>query len=121
MKKRLKKLTYRDISGKTAQQIASEWRGYQFQAGPVVCKWHGKWGQVQVWAATAEEGRAVLQKALICGGWSSQAIANGQFTAVTAAGGRNGRTGTMRTAEGRGLIGVSKRQGPSGSPTFAES
>lgn len=120
MRKLRKKFTYRDISGRTAQQIKDDWQHYHYLAGPYVCKWHGRWGQVQVWAKDEYDGRRMLRRALTIGGWSEEDMARGVFTCKRANSERNGRFVTMRVAEGRGMIGVSKRPGPNGSPSFAE-
>lgn len=117
--RRVKRLSYRDISGKSVAQVGQAWKGFEFNAGPWVCISEGPWGQCQVWAASASEGLRVLRFALGAGGWNEQDVVRG-FRAREAQGGRNGRPGRMRVAVGRGLLGVSKRAGPSGPPNYPE-
>lgn len=117
--KRIKRLSYRDISGKSVSQVGQAWRGFEYNTGPYVCISEGGWGQCQVWASSPAEGLRVLKFALAVGGWPEAEVAKG-FRSKKAKGSRNGRPGRMRVAVGRGLLGVSKRQGPSGPPNYPD-
>jgi hypothetical protein len=119
MTKPIKRLTYRDITGSSAQAHAAHWEGFTFQGGPWVCCFRGPWGQVQVWASSPEEGRRVCLHALMGGGWSER-IWEGEFTSNLAAPGRNGRTRQMKVLTGFDKVAVSKRNGPSGPPIYAD-
>lgn len=114
-----KKLSYRDISGKTAEEVALAWKDFTWQSGPYVCIYEGPWGQVQVWASSVEEGIRVCQYALTVGGWS-QHIDKGQFRQARTMSPRYGVEKNMRLLVGGGLVGVSKREGPSGTPLYPD-
>lgn len=108
-----KKLTYRDNSGRTQAQHAAIWKGFVWQAGPVMVKADGPWGQMQVWAATEAEGRRVISFAASAGGWNLE-TPGVEWSVSIASGGRNGRTGRMQVKESFLGIEVTKRPGPSG-------
>jgi hypothetical protein len=108
-----KKLTYRDITGRSQAEHAAIWKGFVFQAGPVIVAAHGPWGTMQVWAATEAEGRRVIAFAASAGGWNLEA-AGVDWSIAMASGGRNGRTGRMKVKESPLGIEVTKRSGPSG-------
>jgi hypothetical protein len=112
-----KKLTYRDRTGKTQAQHAAIWRGFVFQAGPVVVSLTGPWGEIQVWAASEGEGRRVCSFAAAAGGWDA-ADPGAEWDVGVAGGGRNGRTGRMVVKETPLGIEVTKRSGPSGFPSI---
>jgi len=112
-----KKLTYRDRTGKTQAEHAAHWRGFVWQAGPVVVSCIGRWGEMQVWAASEGEGRRVIAHAAAAGGWNlldKDVI----WEVAVARSGRNGKTGRMVTKETPLGVEVTKREGPSGFPSI---
>lgn len=112
-----KKLTYRDLTGKSQAEHAAHWRGFVWQAGPVVVSCTGPWGEMQVWAESAAEGKRVIGHAAAAGGLNL--TAPGVYWEVaTAKGGRNGQRGRMVTKETPMGIEVTKRPGPSGFPSI---
>lgn len=113
-----KKLTYRDNSNRTQAEHAALWAGFSWQAGPVIVKADGPWGQLQVWAATEAEGRRVIAHAASAGGWNL-AAQGVEWTVKIATGGRNGRTGRMVTKVTPLGTEVIKRDGPSGYPLLS--
>jgi len=112
-----KKFTYRDNSGRSQAEHAAIWQGFEWQAGPVIVKAWGPWGQMQVWAATEAEGRRVIAFAASAGGWNLEAPGV-EWAIGMASGGRNGRTGRMVVKETPLGIEVTKRAGPSGWPVL---
>jgi hypothetical protein len=114
----IKKLTYRDVLGRSQAEHAAHWAGFQWQAGSVVCSCVGPWGEVQCWASSEQEGRRVLSHALIFGGWDLDSIGVEWLFAV-ASGERNGRSATMRTKATPLGVEVTRRVGPSGFPTIS--
>lgn len=96
---------------------AAHWQGFTWSAGPVVVKAYGPWGQMQVWASTEAEGKRVIAHAASAGGWNLEAP-EVEWVVATADGGRNGRSGLMRTKETPLGIEVTKRDGPSGFPSI---
>jgi hypothetical protein len=112
----VKRLSYRDRTGASQEAHAEHWRGFKWNAGPVIVKAVGSWGQVQVWAASANEGKRVIRHAASIGGWNPDTEAGAEWIIQQDTSGRSGRTGQMVTMEGRQGLRVSKRAGPSGSP-----
>jgi hypothetical protein len=112
-----KKFHYRDNSGMDQAGHAAHWQGFTWQAGPVVVKCFGPWGQMQVWASSEAEGRRVIEHAASAGSWDLSAP-EVEWLVSVASGGRNGRSGTMKTKETYLGIEVTKRDGPSGFPSI---
>lgn len=112
-----KKLTYRCRGPVVLAEHAQHWRGFTWEAGPVIVALVlPDGGTLQVWAASEAEGRRVIEHALVIAGRPPGGGAGAEWIVTTAAGGRNGRAATMQTHESQDGIGVSSRAGPSGSP-----
>lgn len=111
-----KTLGYRDLNGHTLETHTDHWRDFEWQAGPIVVKHEGaRWGHLQVWAATAEEGKRVIRHAGVIAGVDPDA--EGEWFVHTVQNSRYGRAGTMRPKPlGSGAISVTMRSGPSGRP-----
>jgi hypothetical protein len=111
-----KVLSYRDQSGQTLETHTEHWQGFTWEAGPIVVTHQGAaWGRVQVWAATAEEGKRVIRHAGEVAGVDPDAV--GEWYIHSAVNSRYGKTGTMAPKPlGRGAIAVTMRAGPSGLP-----
>jgi len=111
-----KKLTYRDNSGSSQLAHALHWRDFTWEAGPVIVAVQGPFGCMQVWAASEAEGRRVINHAAAIAEWDVINSPDVEWEVGQASGGRNGKTGTMRTKETPVGIEVTKRDGPSGPP-----
>ena len=111
-----KRLSYRDQNGHTLETHTEHWRGFQWQAGPIVVTHEGgPWGKVQVWALTAEEGKRVIRHAGEVAGVDPDAV--GEWSTHSVQNSRYGQTGTMQPKPlGSGAISVTMRSGPSGLP-----
>jgi hypothetical protein len=111
-----KTLGYRDLNGHTLETHTEHWRGFEWDAGPVVVSHQGaRWGRLQVWAATAEEGKRVIRHAGDIAGIDPDT--EGEWFVHVAQNSRYGRTGRMAVKPlGAGAISVTKRPGPSGLP-----
>ena len=112
-----KKLTYRDNSGRSQAEHAALWRGFVWQAGPVIVQADGPWGRIRCWAASEAEGRRVVSFAASAGGWDVGAPGVEWLIALSS-NDRNGRTGRMVTKETPLGIEVTKREGSSGFPSI---
>ena len=114
-----KNLSYRDLLGNTLASHTDHWRGFTWEAGPfVVTHEGGDWGRVQVWAASREEGIRVISHAAAIAGQDVN-CPNCEWYVHLAQNPRYGRTGTMQTRTlPNGVIAVTKRMGPSGSPEY---
>lgn len=115
-----KTLGYRDLNGHTLETHTDHWREFEWQAGPVVVSHQGaRWGRLQVWAATADEGKRVIRHAGAIAGVDPDT--EGEWFVHTTHNSRYGRTGTMRVKSfGSGVISVTKRPGPSALPEVVE-
>lgn len=114
--RREKRLGYRDISGRSQDEVAAIWAGFRFSAGSEICVCVGPWGRVQVWAATRAEGERVIRFALSAGGWGDAVENEGEWSFARASGSRPGQPGIYETARNRWGLLVSKRDGPDGAP-----
>ena len=114
-----KTLSYRDQSGQTLETHTEHWRGFTWQAGPIVVTHQGAaWGRVQVWAATAEEGKRVIRHAGEVAGVDPDA--EGEWYIHAAVNSRYGKTGLMAPKElGKGAISVTMRASSNGLPEVA--
>jgi hypothetical protein len=120
VRNRLEKvLSYRDLSGHTLETHTDHWRGFSWEAGPIVVSHEGAaWGTVKVWAVSAAEGKRVIRHAAEIAGLNPDAV--GKWYTHSARNPRYGRTGTMVPKPLRnGAISVTMRPGPSGLPEVA--
>ena len=112
-----KRLSYRDLSGASEAAHVAHWRGFRWDAGPWVVSCFGPWGEVKVWASSADEGKRVIRHAGSIAGVNPDDPAVCSWFVYRTASTRLGRTGTMETRVRRGYVQVSKRNGSSGAPT----
>jgi hypothetical protein len=113
-----KRLSYRDQGGASQAAHVAHWEGFTFTGGPWRVVLAGAWGQPQVWASSAAEGKRVLLHAASIAGYDpgSDPTAEWQICEV-----RNGRHPAGKVFGVRvGAYGpcVSKRRGPEGQPEF---
>jgi hypothetical protein len=111
-----KVLSYRDQDGHTLETHTEHWRGFTWQAGPVVVSHEGAaWGTIKVWAATAAEGKRVIRHAGAIAGVDPDAV--GEWFVHHVQNSRYGKTGTMAPKPLRnGAISVTMRPGTDGLP-----
>ena len=114
-----KTLGYRDLNGHTLETHTDHWRDFEWEAGPVVVTHEGaRWGRLQVWAATAAEGKRVIRHAGAIAGVDPDE--EGGWFVHVAQSSRYGRSGTMRVKPlGSGAVSVTMRSGSSGLPEVA--
>ena len=104
---------YRSKSTRNEDQLREYWAAFTWQAGPVCVRHTGAWwGDPQVWAATAEEGKRVLRAAGAEAGIDPDQT--GQWIISSSDSPRYGMSGTMRLEEANGLRWVTRRDGPDG-------
>jgi hypothetical protein len=115
-----KKFNYRDQSGAPLGAHVQHWQSFVWQAGPV-CVIHkgGPWGTPQVWAASAAEGKRVINHAAAIAGVDTEAEGTEWIVSGTPDN-RYGKPGTMRVSRKGGVWWVTKRPGPSGRGAVAE-
>lgn len=109
-----KTLSYKDQGGGSLESHTAGWLGFVWEAGPVQLASYGKWGKVQVYAANRAEAERVIRHAAALAGYDPNGDPDHRWIEGTHAGGRIGRTGTMKTREVPGGIAVRWRDGPSG-------
>lgn len=112
----LRKLfTYFDQSGRSLAQHVEHWRNFVWEAGPsIVSVNNTKLGKPQVWAASNAEGQRVINHAAAIAGVD---MTDAEWLFMTPRSSRYGQTGVMRVHRSvDGLLGVTKRDGPSGFP-----
>lgn len=115
--RRVRKIfTYFDQSGSSQLDHLNWWKDFSWQAGPVIVSVNGTdLGKPQVWAASADEGKRVIEHAATIAG-ADMSKAEWLITSPRSA--RYGLSGTMRVLRSQdGGVWVTKRPGPSGSPT----
>jgi hypothetical protein len=110
-----KRFRYRSLSGAPLEDHASHWANFTWQAGPVcVINKGGPWGVLQVWAASAEEGKRVIQHAAAIAGID---LTRTEWVVSSSKNPRFGRTGSMALKRLRGgALAVSMREGSDGLP-----
>jgi hypothetical protein len=111
-----KTLTYRDQTGANLAAHTEHWRGFVWQAGPVIVTHKdGPWGVVQVWASSIEEGKRVIRHAASIAGVDPDAEGRWEISGTTNP--RYGRSATLAPLVLKGgEISVTKREGSSGTP-----
>lgn len=109
-------LKYRDQQGHTLETHTAHWRGFTWQAGPIVVTHEGAaWGRLQVWASSAEEGKRVIRHAGAIAGVDPDS--SGEWYVHSVQNSRYGRPGLMAPKQlGSGAISVTMRAGPNGLP-----
>lgn len=114
-------LRYRDQTGSDAAVHGAHWRDFSWQAGPVIVGHeNGAWGQLKVWALSADEGKRVIRHAGSVAGVDPDS--DGDWVITSSSAPRYGQTGTMRVEvraigeQGEKYIRVTKRSDPNGLP-----
>jgi hypothetical protein len=113
-----KEFRYRDQNSHPESFHIDHWRSFSWLTGPVIVKSTGlSWGQPQVWAATADEGKRVIAHAAAAAGvdltdprhqWEVSTTASPRY-------GRQARVYPVVWDDSEELM-ISKRDGPSGLP-----
>lgn len=114
-----KVLRYRDLGGGGLQHHTDGWNGFTWQAGPVQVASYGKWGKVQVYAASEAEGRRVVNHAAGLAGYDLASDPNHRWLIGQHSGGRIGRSGTMAPKPTPDGIAVTMRENSDGRPETA--
>lgn len=94
------------------------WRGFTFSAGPVMVKYVGPWGQIQVWASSEGEARRVIGHAMAIAGWGDVPPEETEWVMSVSSGSRNGKGGTCVLRPTVDGWSVTAREGPNGPTRF---
>jgi hypothetical protein len=114
-----KTFRYRDQTNTPLPDHTAHWESFVWQAGPVIVKHTGAvWGELQVWASDADEGKRVIRHAGTIAGVDPDT--QGEWAVTGSTDPRYGQPGTMRIATrkswGGQILQISKRPGPDGLP-----
>ena len=114
-----KELSYRDQTGADVCAHANHWDGFSWKSGPVQVQSKGlAWGQIQVWAVSADEGKRVIAHAAQVAGVNLSDQRH-RWVVATTQSSRNGVKLEMVPQKDQwGAIRVSKRAGSSGPPPY---
>jgi hypothetical protein len=113
-----KRFRYRSTNGQSLGAIVDHWRDFVWQAGPV-CVGHveSSWGNPQVWAASANEGKRVIRHA--AGEAGINPDQDGRWVISGSLSSRYGMPGTMRVSTRGGVYRITARDGSDGPPMVA--
>ena len=105
--------TYFDQSGSPQLDHVLHWKDFVWQAGPVIVSVNGvPLGKPQVWAASADEGKRVINHAAAIAGVD---MTKAEWLITSPRSPRYGVPGTMRVyVDRKKKLWVTKRDGPSG-------
>ena len=111
--RRLRKLfRYRSKSSRNLGQLSSYWESFVWRAGPVCVRHQGAWwGDPQVWAESAEEGKRVIRHAAAEAGIDPDKT--GRWAISGSRSPRYGMSGTMRIHVHKGFPWIAARDGAS--------
>ena len=113
-----KRFRYRSESGIGLSGLVDHWKDFEWDAGPVCVKHTGySWGAPQVWAATVDEGKRVIQHAGREAGIDPNQV--GQWSVSGSDNPRFGLPGRMRVNTKGGYYWITERLGSSGRPVVA--
>ena len=112
---RLNKIfTYFDQNNTTLADTVAHWKDFTWESGPVVVSCAGtELGKPQVWASSVDEAKRVIQHAALIAGVD---LTNAEWMTGTPSSARNGVPATMRVLSRKGVLGITKRDGPNGYP-----
>ena len=110
-----KRFRYRSQSGVGLAGVVDHWRDFVWDAGPVCVQHSGHhWGTPQVWAASVDEGKRVIQHAGREAGIDPDQV--GKWTVSGSDNPRFGMSGTMRVNTKGGYYWITERLGSNGRP-----
>jgi len=110
-----KRFRYRSQSSADLDTLVDHWKDFVWNAGPVCVKHSGHtWGAPQVWAASVDEGKRVIQHAGREAGVDPDQV--GQWSVGGSNNPRFGVSGTMRVCTKGGYYWITERLGSSARP-----
>ena len=113
-----KRLRYCSLSGIGLGELVDHWKDFTWESGPVIVSHQGySWGSPKVWAATADEGKRVIQHAAREAGFDANQV--GQWRISNSASSRFGVSLPMKVDTTGGYYWVTERDGSDGRPVVA--
>jgi hypothetical protein len=113
-----KRFRYRSLSGIGLGDLVDHWKDFTFESGPVIVSHKGfSWGTPQVWAASIDEGKRVIQHAAGEAGFDADQV--GQWVISGSSSARYGVSDTMKVDTKGGYFWITSRDGSDKRPTVA--
>ena len=113
-----KRFRYRSQSGIGLGELVDYWKDFTWESGPVIVSHKGySWGTPQVWAATADEGKRVIQHAAGEAGIDANQV--GEWRISNSASPRFGVSLPMKVDTTGGYFWITDRDGSDGRPIVA--
>ena len=114
-----KRFRYRSLSGLGLGAVVDHWKDFTFESGPVIVSHKGfSWGTPQVWAATADEGKRVIQHAAREAGFDADQV--GEWGISSSASARYGVSAQMSVDIRKGFYWITSRDGSNERPIVAQ-
>jgi hypothetical protein len=114
-----KRFRYRSLSGIGLDAVIDHWKDFTFESGPVIVAHKGHtWGTPQVWAASIDEGKRVIQHAAREAGFD--AFETGEWVISSSSSARYGVSDTMSVDRRGGYFWITSRDGSDNAPIVAK-
>ena len=113
-----KRFRYRSLSGLGLGAVVDHWKNFTWQSGSVIVSHKGhSWGTPQVWAASIDEGKRVIQHAAREAGFDAFEI--GEWVISSSSSARCGVSLPMKVDTTGGYYWITERDGSNGWPLVA--
>ncbi len=113
-----KRFRYRSLSGIGLGGVVDHWKNFTWQSGSVIVSHKGhSWGTPQVWAASENEGKRVIQHAAREAGFD--AFETGEWVISSSSSSRYGVSASMKVDTTGGYYWITDRDGSNGRPIVA--
>jgi hypothetical protein len=113
-----KRFRYRSTSGVGLGEIVDHWKDFSFESGPYRVRHTGSsWGNLEVWAATEDEGKRVIRHAAGEAGINPDQV--GRWSTRRSDSSRLGVSDTMRVDTTGGYYWITARDGSDSRPIVA--
>ena len=113
-----KRFRYRSVSGIGLGALVDHWKDFTWTSGPVIVTHTGHtWGSLKVWAASADEGKRVIQHAAREAGFDANQV--GEWGISNSSGARYGVSLPVKVDTTGGYYWITARDGASERPIVA--
>jgi hypothetical protein len=113
-----KRFRYRSVSGIGLGELVDHWKDFTWTTGPVIVTHTGHtWGSLKVWAATADEGKRVIQHAAREAGFDADQV--GEWGISNSSGSRYGVSLPVKVDTTGGYYWITNRDGSNQRPIVA--
>ena len=113
-----KRFRYRSLSGIGLGELVDHWKDFTWTTGPVIVTHTGHtWGSLKVWAASADEGKRVIQHAAGEAGFDANQV--GEWGISNSSGSRYGVSLPVKVDTTGGYYWITNRDGSNQRPIVA--